>query len=109
MQIGEHLGTNELYYDSCALLDAAGWLRIWDDGSTMLLNSWDGGRWRHQLTQAQLDALFDMALANPSMRDHLMKLLRDQSREVNGIELGGPYMITEMLWFDRVLEAKASF
>jgi sugar lactone lactonase YvrE len=53
-------------FSNMCLLEDSGWVHVMDDGTVhrSLLHG--------ELTQAQLDALFDIASAHPSMRSNLM-------------------------------------
>jgi hypothetical protein len=71
--------------DAETVLEEAGWLHIQDNG---LLFSWTGYvRSSGDFTQSQLDAIFDLASAHPSMRERLMAALEEQRRisEIDGI------------------------
>jgi hypothetical protein len=65
----------EEYQDEPAgyLSDRLGWERIWDNGLAL-------GRPVGDLTQAQLDKMFDLAVRHPSMGERLMDMLRARRR-----------------------------
>jgi hypothetical protein len=84
-------------------MDAAGWIHLWPGGHLMRLA--DLADRRVLPTQAQLDALFDLAMRHPELREALMGRLREWARMEDGVEPGGPWVISLMWLEHRAAEA----